>query len=202
MMQYLHDNVPREHPVTVVSRTEPGVTPVSGWLVVSGAVIAVVLGLWMLFDTSGVMSPRGSNAAPASDPVLIVAEADAFVPAAALGEERPTVAAATSATTSAAPPATDDDATAESADPDEITRNPAMLEAFAEGERLAAIGRHREAARVLRLAVALDPTYAPAHYRLGLAYLMGGRRADARAQLEKLEPLDPSLASLLENLLR
>ena len=194
-----------EHPASVISGSEAVVQPVSAWVVVSGAVIAIVLGLWMVFDTSGFLTPRGTSAAPTEPAaVTIIAEpaVDDIVPAAPSVAEAPVAGnapierastEAVSATTSgpdAAPNALADQ-------PD-----PMMLEAFAEGKRLLAVGRHAEAVRALRLAVALDPSYAPAHYRLGLAYLMSGRREAARAQLKKLERLDSSRASLLENLLR
>ncbi len=63
-------------------------------------------------------------------------------------------------------------------------------------------GRIDEAVSELSEAVRLVPGDADAHYKLGLAYIGKRDRLAALQELAMLERLDPSLASLLGNLVR
>ncbi len=54
-------------------------------------------------------------------------------------------------------------------------------------------GNHIDAARHLRQAVAIAPTYAEAHHYLGLLQLEGGRPRDGLARVELALELDPTL---------
>ena len=75
-------------------------------------------------------------------------------------------------------------------------------QAYEQGRKDMAMGRHADAVTHLSDAVRLDPKHADAHYKLGLAYLRTNDRARARDELVALENLDKSLASLLENLIQ
>lgn len=75
-------------------------------------------------------------------------------------------------------------------------------EAYESGRALLAFGRFEDAIPFLEEAVALDPEFAEAHYRLGVALIRAGNRDRAREQLRVLKPLDASLANLLANLVR
>jgi Flp pilus assembly protein TadD len=86
--------------------------------------------------------------------------------------------------------------------PTELTRQARIIEALDQGQLYAAIGRHDVAASHYSEAVRLDPGNAPARYRLALAYVRDGQEAPARREMAALKELDPSLASLLRNLLR
>lgn len=74
--------------------------------------------------------------------------------------------------------------------------------AFEQGLRMAVIGRHAEAVPHLARAVELDPEFAEARYRLGIAYVMTGDRAAARTEKAALDEIDPNLANLLANLIQ
>ncbi len=81
-------------------------------------------------------------------------------------------------------------------------RNPRSLvhQEFEEGQSLLSVGRYAEAAEHFKEAIRLDPDYADAHYRLGLAYVRMGDKRSARRQRAKLEKLDTELANLLAHL--
>lgn len=72
--------------------------------------------------------------------------------------------------------------------------------AIKSAERLIARGQHAEAANVLTRVLEESPGNAAARYKLGLVCAMQRDFDGARAQLEALRKLDPSLASLLSNL--
>lgn len=63
-------------------------------------------------------------------------------------------------------------------------------------------GRMDDAVSELTEAVRLAPDHADAHYKLGLAYIGLRDHAGAQQELAMLEKLDPSLASLLGNLVQ
>jgi len=81
-----------------------------------------------------------------------------------------------------------------------IEQERAMRDAFVRAERLMAMGKYDEATDLLREVIEHSPDDAQAHYKLGLAFVMQRDMASARAQLAKLRELNPSLASLLANL--
>ncbi len=77
-----------------------------------------------------------------------------------------------------------------------------VREEFEKGQELMATGRHADAVPHLAEAVKLDPQFAEAHYRLGLAYVHTGDMRKAEQELKALAMLDADLARLLENLVR
>jgi hypothetical protein len=182
----------RADPASIVSgyEAESG-RRVSTWLVVGVVLLATAAAVWMALDVPfGIPGPRGTQAAPPrirpDEPgmKLLLQQAPVIV--------EPRDREAEPIVVQPEPPREmpiDSDA--------EESR-----EAYAEGLRLVSMGRHREAIERLRRAVELDPTFAPARYKLALAYIASGRLAEARGELIELEALDANLASLLENLLR
>jgi len=74
--------------------------------------------------------------------------------------------------------------------------------AFETGRVHLASGRHAEAVPHLVEAIRLEPDFADAHYKLGLAYVRARDLEAARAEQHALEQLDPNLANLLNNLIR
>ena len=86
---------------------------------------------------------------------------------------------------------------------DRSTRNDEAEEAqaaMAMAEHLLAQGEYAEAQALLRRALEFAPNDAQARYKLGLSCVMERDFAAARAELKELRKLDPSLASLLSNL--
>jgi len=75
-------------------------------------------------------------------------------------------------------------------------------ELLAQGKRALAMRQSDKAIGSLREAVQLDPGSADARYNLGLAYVLADDHQSARQQHRKLQALDPSLASLLDNLIQ
>ncbi len=73
--------------------------------------------------------------------------------------------------------------------------------AFDSGQTALAMGKHMEAVRHFSEAIQLDPEYAEAHYRLGLAYVQAGDMLAARRERAKLQTLDPDRAKLLKHLI-
>ena len=78
-------------------------------------------------------------------------------------------------------------------------RSPIMQE-FKKGKSLVSMGRYEEALPHLMEAIRLDPDFAEAHYRLGLAHVRLGNMRAARRERAKLEKLDTELANLLAHL--
>ena len=76
-----------------------------------------------------------------------------------------------------------------------------VREEYEAGRKLMAMGRHTEAVPHFAEAVRLDPGYADAHYRLGLAYVQAGDYKSARRTRVKLAKLDADLANLLAHLI-
>ena len=75
-------------------------------------------------------------------------------------------------------------------------------DAMQAGRDAAAAGRLVEARTKFEEAIELDPGLADARYGLAIVLIRLDDREGARAELEDLRPLDPSLANLLSNLLR
>jgi tetratricopeptide (TPR) repeat protein len=76
------------------------------------------------------------------------------------------------------------------------TTNLVALEAFAKGRRLALRGTqegNEGAAELLARAVEVDPTFALAHYHLGVVHLTLGNRWKAAAQFRAATQVDPNL---------
>jgi tetratricopeptide (TPR) repeat protein len=88
--------------------------------------------------------------------------------------------------------------------PPEPPRSEADLEAdrlYAEARLLYSMGRYAAAVEAFQLVVAVSPDHAKARYDLALAAIRIGDLDTGRAQCDRLSTLDPSLASLLGNLL-
>jgi len=83
------------------------------------------------------------------------------------------------------------------------TTNPTAFEAFAKGRR-AALANTQEgnegAAELLARAVEIDPTFALAHYHLGMVHLILGNRWKAAAQFRAATQVDPTLADPYKSL--
>ncbi len=80
-------------------------------------------------------------------------------------------------------------------------RRTRVREEYQEGRTLMAMGRHAEAVPHFAEAVRLDPGYADAHYRLGLAYVQVGDLKSAKHTRRELAKLDTDLANLLAHLI-
>lgn len=80
--------------------------------------------------------------------------------------------------------------------------DPESRAALDRGVALMNLGRHTEALPSLRDAVRLNPEFAEARYRLGLAMVLTGDLDGARHERTKLADIDPSLGNLLGNLIR
>ncbi|MHC4427173.1 MAG: tetratricopeptide repeat protein [Planctomycetota bacterium] len=80
-------------------------------------------------------------------------------------------------------------------------RRTRVREAYQEGRTLMAMGKHAEAVPLFAEAVRLDPSYAEAHYRLGLAYVQVGDLRSAKHTRRELAKLDTDLANLLAHLI-
>ncbi|MHC5005848.1 MAG: tetratricopeptide repeat protein [Planctomycetota bacterium] len=80
-------------------------------------------------------------------------------------------------------------------------RRTRVREEYKEGRTLMAMGQHAEAVPHFAEAVRLDPSYAEAHYRLGLAYVQVGDLRSAKHTRRELAKLDTDLATLLAHLI-
>ncbi|MHC4102925.1 MAG: tetratricopeptide repeat protein [Planctomycetota bacterium] len=80
-------------------------------------------------------------------------------------------------------------------------RRTRVREEYQEGRTLMAMGKHAEAVPHFAEAVRLDPSYAEAHYRLGLAYVQAGDLKSAKHTRRELAKLDTDLANLLAHLI-
>ena len=80
-------------------------------------------------------------------------------------------------------------------------RRTRVREEYQEGRTLAAMGKHADAVPHFTEATRLDPTYADAHYRLGLAYVQVGDIKSAKHTRRELAKLDTDLATLLAHLI-
>jgi tetratricopeptide (TPR) repeat protein len=80
-------------------------------------------------------------------------------------------------------------------------RRTRVREEYQEGRTLAAMGKHADAVPHFVEAARLDPTYADAYYRLGLAYVQVGDIKSAKHTRRKLAKLDTDLATLLAHLI-
>lgn len=76
------------------------------------------------------------------------------------------------------------------------------VDEFEAGKRALAMARYPDAIGHFTEAIRMEPGYAPAHYRLGLAYVRIGRMDAATAEHTVLQKLDKDLANLLVNLIR
>lgn len=178
-----------------------------GQVVAFVTAVAAVLAVWIWQQTGSPASAVGADQAastPKADPKQTDTSRDAG-PSPAAGPEHAPPAEAVDAPASAVDrdPVTTEQAsnldfnyTAES--PEQRSRRAADL--LAAGKRALSAGRSRAAIRTLREVVELDPDLADAHYNLGLAYVLAGETESARVVQRDLEKLDPSLASLLGNL--
>jgi tetratricopeptide (TPR) repeat protein len=83
----------------------------------------------------------------------------------------------------------------------EGNRRTRVKEEYQAGRKLMAMGRHAEAVPHFAEAVRLDPGYAEAHYRLGLAYVQAGDIRSAKHTRATLAKLDTELANLLGHLI-
>ncbi len=73
-------------------------------------------------------------------------------------------------------------------------------EEFAYGKTAMGMGNDKQAVRHYKAAIKSDPSFAKAHYRLGLAYVKLGNRTAARREQAVLRNLDNDLANLLGHL--
>ncbi|MHC4129092.1 MAG: tetratricopeptide repeat protein [Planctomycetota bacterium] len=80
-------------------------------------------------------------------------------------------------------------------------RRTRVREEYEAGRKLMAMGQHAEAVPHFAEAVRLDPTYAEALYRLGLAHVQAGDYKEAKRTRAKLAKLDSELANLLAHLI-
>jgi tetratricopeptide (TPR) repeat protein len=80
-------------------------------------------------------------------------------------------------------------------------RRTRVREEYQEGRTLMAMGKHAEAVPHFAEAARLDPTYADAVYRLGLAYVQVGDIKSAKHTRRELAKLDTDLATLLAHLI-
>ena len=80
-------------------------------------------------------------------------------------------------------------------------RRTRVREEYDAGRKLMAMGQHDEAVPHFAEAVRLDPTYAEALYRLGLAHVQAGDYKEAKRTRAKLAKLDSDLANLLAHLI-
>jgi tetratricopeptide (TPR) repeat protein len=80
-------------------------------------------------------------------------------------------------------------------------RRTRVKEEYEAGRKLMAMGRHDEAVPHFAEAVRLDPAYADAHYRLGLAYVQVGDIRSAKRTRAALAKIDTDLANLLAHLI-
>lgn len=92
------------------------------------------------------------------------------------------------------------DVVAAEADAAWLDEERAAREAFERAERLMATGKYAQATELLTGVLEHSPDDAQAIYKLGLAYVMQRDMVRAREQLARLRTLNPSLASLLGNL--
>jgi len=181
---------------------EPRKAGLRGSVMVLAAAIAAALGAWIWLD--GDSHAAHSAPEPArrivadSGPSAAAAETD-FKPL--LGAQRPSPVGdrvardvSPAALPTAKAPAADE--------PADVQRQAQVVEAMEQGQYYTAVGRHEVAASHYERAVELDPGNASARYKAALAYVRSGRTACARREMAALEELDPSLASLLGNLLR
>ncbi len=72
-----------------------------------------------------------------------------------------------------------------------------IREVFENGKMYMAMGQHAQAVPYFIEAVKLDPQFAEAHYRLGLAYVHTGKADLAKDEYRALKKLDSDKASLL-----
>lgn len=80
-------------------------------------------------------------------------------------------------------------------------RRTEVRDAFEEGNQHMSLGQYAEAVPYFNEAVKLDPQFAEAHYRLGLAYVHVGNQRKAREEYRTLKQLDADLANLLRQLI-
>lgn len=181
---------------------EPGRARLRSSVVVIAAAIAAALGTWIWMDSDS-RADLTASGRPQDRPSIIEPSTAAGEPARTsemMSQDDEPPAAADDV-----PPGWPASPTAETPTEDgpaELQRQAQVIEALEQGQLYAAIGRHDVAASHYAEAVRLDPGNAPARYRLALAYVRNGQDAPARREMAALEELDPSLASLLGNLLR
>jgi len=181
---------------------EPRKARLSGSVMALAAGIAAALGAWIWLDGDS----RAAHSAPeparrvvhGNGPSAAAAEPD-FKPL--LGAQRPSPVGDRVARDVS--PAVLPTAKARAAgEPADVQRKAKVVEAMEQGQYYTAIGQHEVAVSHYAKAVELDPGNASARYKAALAYVRSGRTASARREMAALEELDPSLASLLGNLLR
>jgi tetratricopeptide (TPR) repeat protein len=80
-------------------------------------------------------------------------------------------------------------------------RRTRVREEYDAGRKLMAMGQHAEAVPHFAEAIRLDPGYAEAYYRLGLAHVQAGNYKEAKRTRAKLAKLDSDLANLLGHLI-
>jgi tetratricopeptide (TPR) repeat protein len=79
------------------------------------------------------------------------------------------------------------------------TRSLAAYVSFAEGRRYATVGTREAAQRAVEAmlrAVMLDPTFARAHYELGLLFMQSNNRWRAAGEFRRAAQLDPTIAEV------
>jgi Flp pilus assembly protein TadD len=180
---------------------EPRKARLTGSVVVAAAAIAAGVGAWIWLDES----TRAAHSAPGQtqDVVRAPEPAAAAEPAPeeqseghtpSRDDERVGPDASSPAPLVANWPSADE--------PTDVHRQAQIVEAVEQGQLHTTIGRHDVAAWHYAKAAELDPGNASVRYKLALAYVRSGQTAPARREMAALEELDPSLASLLGNLLR
>jgi tetratricopeptide (TPR) repeat protein len=181
---------------------EPGKGRLRGSLVAVVVAVAAALGVWMWMDSDS----RAAHSAK-EEARRIAQSSEAYVvmddpaPEPYRSPEKSPPARERSAGESAVEPPPEPETTPVDPAPD-IERHAQVVEAMEQGQHYTAIGRHAAAASHYAEAAQLDPDNASVRYKLALAYVRAGQTASARREMAKLEELDPSLASLLGNLLR
>jgi Flp pilus assembly protein TadD len=181
---------------------EPGKAGLRGSVVVMAAAVTAAVGAWIWLDNDS----RAAHSAQA-EARRIAQSSDAYVvtdepsprPRQASEKSSPTGERVASESSAEAALAAE---TPSAGQPPEVQRQAQVVEAMEQGRLYTTIGRHDVAAAHYAEAAQLDPSNASVRYKLALAYVRSGQTASARREMAKLEQLDPSLASLLGNLLR
>jgi len=175
----------------------------NGRVVMVTAVVAVALGMWIWRDGGR----RVAHSAPEQTPPAAHRDEPSTAaeePALPL-QSQPQTASPADDRAAGAMPATMALPTTNAPPADEPTnaaREAQIIEAIEQGQYYTTIGRNDVAASHYAKAAELDPGNASVRYELALAYVRSGQTASARREMAKLKELDPSLASLLANLLR